>query len=255
MSTAAEQALWDEQKLRAPHQQPDKSRRVRAMFDQIAPTYELVNRVLSGGRDASWRRKAVAMARVRPDDAVLDLACGTGDLTRAFAEAGPASVVGGDFAENMLALAAGRGAAGTRWCRADALSLPFADASFTIVSCAFGVRNFQELDRGLREMHRVLAPGGRAIILEFTTPRSRAFSALYGFYFRRVLPRLARMISRDRTGAYDYLPESVASFLDAPAMAAALGSAGFDSVEYRPLTLGIVTLYLARKRLPTGGLR
>lgn len=247
MTATTQPTIWDDEALRAPHARADKAARVRAMFDQIAPTYERVNRVLSAGRDAAWRRKAVAMARVQPGDRVLDLACGTGDFSRAFEAAGPALVVGGDFAANMLALAAARGNSAIRWCRADAQCLPFPDGSFTIASCAFGVRNFQDLSRGLGEMHRVLAPGGRAVILEFTLPRSRLLGGAYGIYFRRVLPRLARLISRDRTGAYDYLPESVSSFLDAPAMAAAMCDAGFTQVQHRALTFGIVTVYVAQK--------
>lgn len=247
MTTAPDNTIWDASRLSNPHTQPDKARRVQAMFDNIAPTYELVNRVLSAGRDRYWRQRAVAMARIQPDDRVLDLACGTGDFARAFSAANPELVVGSDFSAGMLALASNRGGGVRNWCRGDAHHLPFTDDSFTVVSCAFGARNFQNLGQGLREMHRVLAPGGRVVILEFTMPRSRILGSLYRWYFRRVLPRVARWISRDRSGAYDYLPNSVESFVDDAGMISALKSAGFSCVEHRSLTIGIVTVYVATK--------
>lgn len=243
--TAGKPLIWDETRLADPHAQPDKARRVQHMFDGIAPTYERVNRVLSAGRDAYWRRRAVQLANIQPTDEVLDVACGTGDLARAFAAARPARVVGSDFSAGMLALAANRPAP-IEWCRADALGLPFPDRSFDVISCAFGVRNFQDLDAGLREMRRILRPGGRACILEFTMPKSRLLGRLYLFYFRRILPRVAALISRDRSGAYDYLPQSVSTFLDAPSMARSLRAAGFADVEFTQLTLGVATVYIGR---------
>lgn len=247
MSAPASKTVWDESRLGNPHEQPDKARRVQAMFNEIAPTYEVVNRVLSAGRDAYWRRKAVAMAKIEPIDRVLDLACGTGDFARAFADADPAVIVGSDFAERMLALAVSHPSPRCRWCRGDALSLPFADESFTVVSCAFGVRNFQNLSVAFNEMHRVLKPGGRVVILEFTMPSSRILGSAYSFYFRRILPRAARFISGDRSGAYDYLPQSVGSFISVVGLKRELESAGFVSLESKSLTIGIVTVYLARK--------
>ena len=240
---AGKPLIWDESRLAEPHLQPDKARRVQRMFDGIAPTYERVNRVLSAGRDAYWRRRAVDMTTIKPTDEVLDVACGTGDFSRAFASAHPARVIGSDFSAGMLSLAANRPAP-VEWCRANALGLPFADRSFDVVSCAFGVRNFQNLTAGLQEMRRVLRPGGRVCILEFTMPRSRIIGSLYMLYFRKVLPRLASIISRDRSGAYDYLPQSVSTFLDAPSMSQSIENAGFDSVEYVHLTAGIATVYI-----------
>jgi demethylmenaquinone methyltransferase/2-methoxy-6-polyprenyl-1,4-benzoquinol methylase len=239
--------LWDEKRLADPHGQPDKAARVRAMFDAIAPTYERVNRTLSAGRDAYWRRRAVELARVGPRDRVLDLACGTGDFARAFALARPARVVGCDFSENMLSLAARRGRHAIHWCRADALALPFTDASFDVVSCAFGVRNFDSLAAGLREAARVLSPGGRIVILEFSRPASRVAGALYLVYLHRVLPRLAAWISGDRSGAYRYLPQSVSSFVDTRGMSEALAAANLARVDATPLTIGIVTVFVAWK--------
>jgi demethylmenaquinone methyltransferase/2-methoxy-6-polyprenyl-1,4-benzoquinol methylase len=246
-SLPVDSVIWDEPRLSRPHAQADKSQRVRAMFDAIAPTYELVNRVLSAGRDGHWRRRAVALTAIERADRVLDVACGTGDFARAFAKAEPARIVGSDFSEKMLALAVGREDNGIKWCRADALALPFCDESFSVVSCAFGVRNFHSLGQGLREAYRVLRRGGRAVILEFSMPRSRWAGRLYLFYFQRILPRVASWISRDRTGAYRYLPSSVSSFVDGEGMVRELREAGFDRVECRSLTMGIVTVYLAWK--------
>lgn len=245
--TSSRRLDWNDARLTDPHGQPDKAARVRAMFDEIAPTYERVNRVLSMGRDASWRRRVVQWAGVRPDDRVLDLACGTGDLARAIAAARPRFVTGCDFAERMLALASSRGGDRLNWCRGDALKLPFADGSFSIVSCAFGVRNWQNLSVGVAEVSRVLCCGGRFVILEFSMPRAPLLGAMYRAYFRHVLPRLATWISRDRCGAYRYLPASVATFVDSTGMRDTLMRSGFDRVGEKSMTGGIVTAYLAWK--------
>lgn len=255
---------WPRGLLGDPHATPDKADRVRRMFNGIAPRYELVNRLFSAGRDAHWRRKAVELAGVRPDDVVLDVACGTGDFARAFAAAGAREVIGCDFAHEMLMHAVRSNAGGVsrgtqpavsierigatpRWCEADALRLPFRSGSFSIVSCAFGVRNFQDLDAGLAAMFRVLRPGGRAVILEFTRPRSRLARSLYEFYARRLMPLAATLLSRDTSGAYRYLPRSVVSFLDAGQMCARLRGVGFADATATPLTLGIVSVYVAAR--------
>lgn len=249
MAEVSSKLDWDAESLGDPHGRADKGVRVRRMFNAIAPTYERVNAVVSLGRDASWRRRTVQAAAVQPGESVLDIACGTGDLARAFAGAvtAPGRVVGCDFAHDMLALAAERTTGGPTWCEADAQRLPFADASFDVTSCAFGVRNFQDLPAGLREMHRVLRPGGRALILEFSMPQNPLFARLYNFYFRNVLPRVATTISGDRTGAYRYLPSSVVSFAGPAELTAALTSAGFAAVETTSMTLGIVHLFVAGK--------
>lgn len=247
MAARDQNPLWDDSRLADPHGQPDKAARVRAMFDGIAPTYALVNRVLSAGRDSYWRRAAVALAKAAPADRVLDIACGTGDFALAMGKAAPALIVGCDFSAEMLRFAARGNRRSVIWCRADALALPFPDASYSLVSCAFGVRNFQDLSRGIAEMYRVLAPGGRAVVLEFSIPRAPLLASLYLWYFHRVLPRLAAWISRDRSGAYRYLPYSVASFVENEAMAARFRDAGFGRVEHRPLTIGIVTVFIAWK--------
>src|SRR5262249_34385866 len=223
-----------------------KADRVRRMFDAIAPTYELVNHVTSAGRDRAWRRRAVELSGVRPGDRVLDLACGTGDLARAFAADG-AHVVGADFAANMLSVASARPMERLCWCRGDALALPFASGAFSLVSCAFGVRNFQNLGAGLREMRRVLRPHGRVVIIEFGMPPGVVLQGAYRFYFQRVLPRLAAWISRDRSGAYDYLPRSVQTFAGDREMLAALRDAGFERAEARRMTFGIAWIYVATR--------
>jgi len=244
---SVEEEVWTPELLASPHEASDKAARVRRMFNGIAERYELVNRVFSGGRDARWRRGAVERARVRADDLVLDVACGTGDFARAFAGGGARLVVGCDFAVEMLAMAAKRPGKTLRWVEADALRLPFRSNAFSIVSCAFGVRNFADLDAGLTEMHRILRPGGRAVILEFTRPRNPIARRLYELYSHRIMPRAAALISGDRTGAYRYLPRSVVSFLDAEQMVERLGRAGFSDVAVTPLTLGVVTVYVAAR--------
>jgi len=241
--------LWDDARLAAPHDQPDKSARVRRMFDAIAPTYELVNTMFSAGRDRSWRHRCVTLAGTTTDDRVLDIACGTGDLTRAFAGSHlrPAEVVGCDFSAAMLARASHRNGEAIRWVQADGLALPFASGSFTITGCAFGVRNFQNLDAGLGEMFRVLAPGGRAVILEFSRPKDRWARRVYEWYADTIMPLGATLVSGDRTGAYRYLPRSVVSFSESSMLCSRLRNAGFEQVHTTTLTFGVVTVYVAVK--------
>ncbi|MBI4718989.1 MAG: bifunctional demethylmenaquinone methyltransferase/2-methoxy-6-polyprenyl-1,4-benzoquinol methylase UbiE [Planctomycetes bacterium] len=242
--------VWTEELLDVPHEAADKAGRVRRMFDAIAPRYELVNTVFSAGRDRYWRRRAVALSGAGVVDEVLDVACGTGDFARSFAAAGCRRVVGCDFAAAMLRLAAGRSGTPLRWLQADALHLPFADRSFSVVSCAFGVRNLQDLGAGLAEMHRVLRPGGRAVILEFTRPDNAIVRCLYEFYAGRLMPWGASLVARDRTGAYRYLPKSVVSFPGVEAMQSQLRRAGFSRSSATPLTFGIVTVYVAVRDSP-----
>lgn len=241
--------IWDETRLAAPHDQADKAHRVRRMFDAIAPTYALINTLATGGRDRAWRREMARLADVQPDDILLDVACGTGDVARTFARSNraPAHCIGLDFSERMLAHASGKPAPTVSYWRGDALMVPLADARVHIVTCAFGIRNFQNLMAGLREMHRVLAPGGRAIILECSVPANRLLRALYLWYFQRVMPIAATWISRDRTGAYRYLPSSVVSFQGREELRDCLLRAGFAKVTLHPRAFGSVTIYRAVK--------
>lgn len=248
-SPSGRQPEWDAARLASPHTQADKARRVQRMFDAIAPTYERVNSIASAGRDRRWRRDMVRLADVRPDDLLLDIACGTGDVARTFAGSAirPRRILGLDFARSMLTRATDRPIGGGAFVQGDALHLPVGDESVSIVTCAFGIRNLQNLVAGLREMHRVLRPGGRAVILEFSLPRQPLLRSAYLFYFNRVMPLAATWISRDRTGAYRYLPRSVVSFCSTQEILAGLRSVGFARADVHPRTFGIVSIYLAVK--------
>jgi demethylmenaquinone methyltransferase / 2-methoxy-6-polyprenyl-1,4-benzoquinol methylase len=241
--------VWDEGRLAAPHAEQDKAVRVRRMFDAIAPTYELVNSMASAGRDQSWRREMVRLARPTRDDILLDIACGTGDVARTFAGAPqpPGRIIGVDFAGQMLRLAADRPIDGGLFAQADALRLPVADGSVSIVTCAFGIRNFQSLAVGLGEMARVLRSGGRVVLLEFSVPANRLLRHAYLVYFNRIMPWIATVISRDRTGAYRYLPRSVVSFPPRQIIRSALEAAGFGEVGIHPRSCGIVCIYVAAR--------
>ncbi len=245
--TTTEVALWDERRLSDPHGQSDKAARVRKMFDSIAPTYERVNRIASVGRDAFWRGETVRLADVRPADCVLDIACGTGSLANEFARAGLRRIVGLDVASEMLRRFSSRSDGGAVCCQADALRLPFGNSQFDVVSCAFGVRNFQDLHTGLCEVYRVLRPNGRAVILEFAWPKNPVVRWLYHAYAFGVLPQLARWISRDRTGAYRYLSHSILTYTTPEQIGEQLSEVGFSSVRIRRLTGGIVFVLRADK--------
>lgn len=252
---------WDRNSLRNPHRLGDKSQRVREMFDSIAGSYDLLNHVLSLNLDRRWRRRAVQLCAVRPGETVLDVCCGTGDLAWAFVQAEPAlkEVVGVDFAPAMLARAAakgpqegasdsdGRNGFSIRWLCDDAESLCLADESFDCGACAFGIRNLQSPAAALRELFRVLRPGGRAVVLEFALPINRWLRWGYMCYFGLVLPALGRVVSRDHTGAYHYLPASVRTFDSAEQIGGLLRDAGFVQVRIEKLTGGVVLAWLARK--------
>lgn len=249
---APQQLAWTDDELRAnPHESDAKAEKVRAMFAAIAPSYDLNNRLHSLGIDQLWRRTVVRMAALRPNDRVLDMACGTGDLTRAFARAGPARVVGGDYTPEMLEIArrkpAPKGAAPIEYVDADATDLPFEDESFDVLTIAFGIRNVTDPATALREFDRVLSPGGRLLILEFDRPRIAPIAWMSNLYTQRIMPVTASIISRDRSGAYKYLPRSVESFLPREGMVEAISDAGFTNAFVRPLTFGIAVCYRAEK--------
>lgn len=231
----------------------EKKQRIGQMFDDIAPTYDLLNHLLSLGIDRGWRRRAVEMAarflqgRSRTP-LILDVATGTGDLAIALARSIPGAVVTGvDISENMLAAGGRKVAAKGLEERivlqsGDAEALAFEDGSFDLVTVGFGVRNFGDTAAGLREMRRVLKPGGRCLIIEFSEPGRSLFALLYRFYFHRVLPLLGRLVSRDGA-AYRYLPRSVDGFPPPPRFAEMLAEAGFGSVRIKKLTFGVAHIY------------
>ncbi len=218
------------------------------MFDRIAPRYDLMNRLMSGGLDGRWRRLAAAAADLSLGSRALDVCTGTGDLAFDLADrVGPSgAVVGVDFAEQMLdrarAKAAARGAPAT-FEVADALDLPFDDDAFDGATVAFGARNLADLDRGLAEMARVVRPGGRVVVLEITTPQR--LRALHALWFDRVVPRLGGLIGGDRA-AYGYLPASAKRFPTPPKLAALMTQTGLTDVSWRAFMGGIVALHHGR---------
>lgn len=213
------------------------------MFDRIAPVYDVMNRVMTAGLDRRWRAAAVREA-VRPGDRVLDACCGTGDLAVAARRAGAREVVGLDFSEAMLERAR-RKAPAIEWVRGDLLALPFPEASFDVATVGFGVRNVEELDAALRELRRVLRPGGRLAVLEITTPRGW-LAPFYRLWFDRAIPLLGRALPGG--AAYTYLPASVRRFPEPEALAEALERAGFGNVRFRLYAGGIVALHVGEAR-------
>jgi len=211
---------------------------VRSMFDRIAPVYDAMNRVMTAGLDLRWRRLAAAAA-VRPGDRVLDAACGTGDLALAAADAGARQVVGLDFSPRMLERARRKSSA-IEWVDGDLLALPFPDASFDAATVGFGVRNVADLERGLRELRRVLRPGGRLAVLEITRPRG-LLRPFFTLWFERLVPLLGRLLPGG--GAYAYLPASVRRFPAPEELADLLSRNGFAEVRFRLLGGSIVALH------------
>jgi len=215
---------------------------VRAMFDRIAPVYDLMNRAMTGGLDRRWRR-LTAEAVVRPGDRVLDACCGTGDLALAAAHAG-GRVTGLDFSERMLARARRKSSA-VEWVQGDMLELPFADASFNAVTIGFGVRNVAELDAGLAELARVLVPGGRIGCLEITRPQG-LLRPFFRLWFDVLVPLAGKLLPGG--AAYTYLPASVQRFPGPEGLAEAMRRAGFAAVSWRLLGGGIVALHVGEAR-------
>ena len=218
---------------------------VRQMFTAIAPRYDLLNHVLSLNVDRAWRRSAVRRLQwdATPGGLYLDLCAGTLDLAvelerqRGFTGA----VVGADFVVPMLKLGQGK-AGGVRAVGADALVLPFPDGTFDGCMIAFGIRNLEDVGAGLAEMARVLRPGGRLVILEFSMPSRWPVRPLYAFYFRHVLPRIGRLVSK-HTSAYTYLPDSVSAFPEPTELTASISAHGFAAVRHEALTFGVASLY------------
>jgi demethylmenaquinone methyltransferase/2-methoxy-6-polyprenyl-1,4-benzoquinol methylase len=228
--------------------------RIRRMFGQVAPRYDLLNHLLSFNVDKYWRRRTTRLVPPDGEGPILDVCTGTGDLALAYDRAarGRVPIVGADFCPEMLVRATEktrrRNAAGRiRFVEADAQQLPLPSNHFQIATVAFGLRNVTDTDRGLSEMVRVTRPGGRVAILEFSQPRHWLLGRLYRFYFTHVLPAIGQAISGSRDDAYRYLPASVQEFPDGEALADRLRGHGLCDVRFYPFTFGIATLYVGTK--------
>jgi demethylmenaquinone methyltransferase / 2-methoxy-6-polyprenyl-1,4-benzoquinol methylase len=219
---------------------------VRALFNRIAGIYDLLNGVMSAGLHHAWRRRAADLAALGPGDRVLDVAAGTGDLTIELARrVGPAGeAVGCDFSEDMLARAR-RKAPGLRFELGDALALDYADGEFDAATVGFAARNFSDLERGLAEMVRVVRPGGRVVILDFTTPRRPPLSTFFSLWFDRAVPLLGRLVGQPK--AYEYLARSVRRFPAPQELAAAMERSGMSNIRYIVTGGGIVTLHVGER--------
>ncbi len=242
MALAPAPARFDDEHARK------RGRRISRMFDRIAPTYDLLNHLLSANTDVRWRRQAADMLQLNGSERLLDLCCGTGDLAMAMQAGGAGEVVGTDFAPEMVRLAEAKGGDSIRFQVADATHLPFADATFDVATVGFGVRNLEDLDAGFREACRVLRPGGRFLVLEFSRPPNPLFRAVYHTYFMIVLPMIGNLVSGGGgDNAYTYLPRSVMGFPGPEALAQRLVEAGFATVDVTALTGGIACIHLATK--------
>ncbi|MEM9111833.1 MAG: bifunctional demethylmenaquinone methyltransferase/2-methoxy-6-polyprenyl-1,4-benzoquinol methylase UbiE [Planctomycetota bacterium] len=262
-------AWTDDDLSENPHENAEKAGRVQKMFSAIAPSYDLNNRVHSMWRDQAWRRTAVNMADLKPGEQVVDVACGTGDLTMAFfyemlgvnkdRDATDGTVIGIDFTHEMLTVASnklidfcmtygGDGYSPVPFMQGDAMNLPLPDACCDVVSIAFGIRNVAEPEKAMAEFYRILKPGGRLIVLEFSLPKNPLLLAGYNVYFKHIMPRTATLISGDKSGAYKYLPKSVNTFIDREGMQSMMTDAGFQDLKLKALTFGIAVCYRGVKR-------
>ncbi len=230
----------------------DKTEQVREMFDSIAPAYDFMNRAMTLGIDKWWRRRAVKMVAASGPATVLDIAAGTGDLSILLAQKiVGAKVLGVDLSEGMIEKGRRKIEASGLSDRvqlsiADCMDMPFANDSFDCITSAYGVRNFEDLSRGYREMYRVLRPGGMLCIIEMSTPTSKFVLPFYNFYTRHLIPVAGRIVSKD-VSAYAYLPESIAAVPQGAEMCAIIEDAGFCRFSFKPLTFGICTIYTAFK--------
>ena len=242
---------YPQEKVKPYGSEGKKVEQVERMFDHIAPAYDRLNHLMSLGIDRSWRRTALKWLRPHRPALVLDVATGTGDFAIQACRMLPsASLTGVDLSEGMMQVGrrkveqAGL-AARIDFQREDCEALTFSDASFDAVTVAFGIRNFEHLDRGLREMCRVLRPGGHLVILELSTPDRPPMKQLYRIY-SRLIPLMGRLVSHDRS-AYTYLPQSIRAFPQGEVMSESIRRAGFSDVRFRRLTFGVCTLYMATK--------
>lgn len=230
----------------------EQAQRIREMFAGIAARYDLLNHLLSGNVDRRWRNllvKRVAVTLPASDVRVLDVACGTGDLSFALIAGTQAELVGLDFCRPMLDIAAAKSkerGLTIPFVEGDALNLPFSDQSFDGVAIAFGLRNLASLEEGLRELLRILRPGGTVAVLEFSRPQAPILRTLFRLYFRKLLPFFGGLISGSKS-AYQYLPDSVARFPDQKSLAEMMRGIGFTEVTFQNLTGGIAALHLGRR--------
>jgi demethylmenaquinone methyltransferase/2-methoxy-6-polyprenyl-1,4-benzoquinol methylase len=235
----------------------EQSRRVREMFASIAARYDLLNHLLSGNIDKTWRRRVAQTLHtivplppsVLSNARILDVACGTGDLSFTLFESGKAQIVGIDFCRPMLQIAtskATRRGFEVPFIEGDALFLPFRDRSFEAATIAFGLRNLTGVEAGFTELLRVLKPGGKVVVLEFSKPTTPVLRSLFGIYFTKVLPILGGLISGS-TSAYQYLPESVLRFPDQSELASVMKEAGFEEVTYQNLSGGIAAIHIGMR--------
>lgn len=230
---------------------PQNPERIRQMFDAIAPTYDLLNRVLSLGLDIRWRRKAVSFLVGKRGGTILDIAAGSGDLTLEALTVRPARIVATDFSQAMLSvlarkLATRSDARSVDLVICDALRLPFRDGSFDATIVGFGIRNFSDREAGLREMIRVLSPGGIAVILELSKPKGSVIGSLYKLYAGIGVPLLGRLISRHEA-AYRYLPRSIRDFPEPGDFLSSMAKVGFTATAAHPVTFGSAIIYVGKK--------
>jgi demethylmenaquinone methyltransferase/2-methoxy-6-polyprenyl-1,4-benzoquinol methylase len=242
-----------DEKLVVPYkdQQAGKKEQVATMFNNISPKYDLLNRMLSFGIDIYWRKRAIRLLKPSMPKYILDIATGTADFAIEALTLNPDKIVGVDISEGMLAF--GREKLKEKKLDhkielrlGDSEKLPFSDNSFDAVIVSFGVRNFENLERGLADMFRVTRPGGTCVILEFSKPRRFPFKQFYDFYSYRIMPMIGRMVSKDDS-AYRYLPESVRAFPDGKDFTDILAKVGFAKTQSIPLTMGICSIYVGKK--------
>lgn len=225
----------------------DKRNKVKNIFDSIAGRYDFLNHLLSFGIDKYWRRKALKLTKLGSDSFLLDVACGTGDVAIEANRQGVTNIIGADFSYNMLRLFKKKKAwINGKVVQSVAEQMPFRDNTFTNISVAFGVRNFYDINEGFKSFHRVLKDGGKATIIEFQMPENKIFKGLYKFYFKRILPLVGGIFSKNKS-AYKYLPDSVEEFDEKIRLPDLLKGVGFKSVKKYKLTFGIVQVVIAEK--------
>lgn len=224
---------------------------IKAMFNDIAPKYDLLNHLLSAGIDRRWRKKIRKILKQKKSKKILDVATGTADLAIEIAKIKPQKIIGIDIADKMIEI-------GNKKIQkeklqqtitlkiGDSLNIKYPENSFDAVTCAFGVRNFQNINKGLKQMHKVLAKNGTLIILEFAKPKNKLFKKIYNTYFHSILPFIGKKISNNKK-AYKYLPNSVETFPYGKKFTQILSETGFKNTQYKKLTLGIANLYTAQK--------